>query len=124
MKYKLTQRSNPMNAEATKKWYASPVLSGKLTQKSLSDEIAGRSSLTKGDISNVIMNMIDEFPRQLIEGKSVKLDGFGSFRISFSSDGVENKEDFNTSLIKNAKILFTPSSELKKALSDLSFEHE
>lgn len=122
MKYKLIERRNPANPEAAPKWYASPQLSGKTTQASISKEIAGRSSLTKGDVSNVIMNLIDELPASLLEGNSVKLDGFGTFRISFSSEGAATQAKFNTSMINKAKIIFSPSSELKKLLLDLSFE--
>ena len=51
------------------------------------------SSLSAGDVHNVIVNLIDQLPKWLMEGNSVKLDGFGSFRLSFSSEGEAVKED-------------------------------
>ena len=124
MKYKLVQKGNPSSPDTPKKWYASAVSSGKTTQGSLSKEIAGRSSLTKGDISSVIMNLVDELPTSLLEGRSVKLDGFGTFRISLSSAGSDTKDEFNTNMIKQPKILFTPSSELKQAMSNMTYERQ
>ncbi len=124
MEYKLIQRGNPGDKTAPKKWYASPVISGKTTQATISKEISGRSSLTRGDISNVIMNLIDELPKSLLEGRSVKLDGFGTFRVSFSSEGADAEKDFEAHMIRNPKIVFTPSKELKQSLANLTFERK
>jgi hypothetical protein len=60
MKYKVVKRGNPANPAAPKKQYANAVNAGKLTIKDFAKEIAGRSSLTRGDVENVINNFIDE----------------------------------------------------------------
>ena len=124
MKYKLVQRGKPNDASTPKKWYASPVNSGKIDQKGIAKEIAGRSSLTSGDVNNVISNFLDLLPNHLIDGKSVQLGDFGTFRISFSSEGVANQEEFNVSKIKGLKIFFTPSSDFKHQLEEIHFEIE
>lgn len=124
MKYKLVQKGNPAKPEAEKKWYANPVKSGTTTQKNLASQISGRSSLTTGDVGNVLQNLVELLPQELIKGNSVQLGDFGTFRISFSSDGVENEKDFHTDKIKGIKVLFTPSTDFKKVLSDIKFEKE
>ncbi|CAL2107189.1 HU-HIG domain-containing protein [Tenacibaculum sp. 190524A02b] len=124
MKYKLIERANPRDRSLPNKWYASPVNSGKVTEKSIAKEIASRSSLTAGDVMNVLQNFLDLLPNHLIDGKSVKLGDFGSFRISFSSTGVETKEDFTTDKIKGRKVIFTPSSDFKNGLNRISFEKQ
>ena len=53
----------------------------------VSRRIAGRSSLTVGDISNVLKNFLDEVPALMLLGKSVKLDEVGIMRISFRVRG-------------------------------------
>jgi hypothetical protein len=50
MKYKVIERGKPGDYETPKKQYASPVNAGKMTIRDFSKEIAGRSSLTRGDI--------------------------------------------------------------------------
>ena len=45
-------------------------------------------------------------------------------RVSFSSEGVDNEDDFNTNQIKNMKIIFTPGISLKNALINAKFEKE
>ncbi len=124
MKYKLIEKSNPQDRVAAKKWYASPVKQGTKTLSSISKDISGRSSLTSGDVSNVIENLIEQLPKYLLEGNSVKLGNLGTFRISFGSEGVEKKEDFTTDKIRGVKILFTPSSIVKSELGKLKFEQD
>ncbi len=124
MKYKLTKKGNPGNPDAEKKWYATPVKAGTTTQKSLATQISGRSSLTAGDVGNVIQNLVELLPQELIKGNSVQLGDFGTFRISFSSDGVEEEKDFTVDKIKGVKVLFTPSADFKKVLASMKYERE
>jgi nucleoid DNA-binding protein len=55
-------------------------------------------------------------------GKSVNLGDFGTLRLSFSSKGVDDPKEFNTNMISGAKIIFTPSSELRDAIKKVKFE--
>lgn len=124
MKYKLIQKGKPGDPDAPKKWYATPIKSGTITQKNLAQQISGRSSLTSGDVNNVIQNLLELLPQELIKGNSVQLSDFGTFRLSFSSDGVDTEKDFTKDKIKGVKILFTPSNDFKKTLSDMKLEKE
>ena len=122
MKYKLIQRRNLQQPDAPQKWYASPVNAGKTSQKEISNDIVALSSLSRGDVSNVIDNLLDTVPKYLLMGKSVSLGDLGTFRLSFSSKGVDAPEAFNTSMISGVKIIFTPSSELRDAIKKVKFE--
>jgi predicted histone-like DNA-binding protein len=122
MKFKLIQKRNPAHPEEPYKWYPIPVNAGKFGIKEFSKEIEGRSSLTRGDTENVLTNFTDELPLFLKLGMSIKLGDFGTLRLTLSSEGVENKEDFNTSKIKNVRVVFTPSAELKNQLENITFE--
>ncbi|WP_423128663.1 HU family DNA-binding protein [Gaoshiqia sp. Z1-71] len=121
MKYKLIERANPQDRDQ-KKWYASPVNEGKITKSDLAKDIVGASSLSRGDVSNAIENLIDTMPKYLLMGKSINLGEFGTLRISFSSEGVEAPEQFNTNKISRVKVIFTPSIEFKAALDRIKFE--
>ena len=45
----------------------------------------------------------------------MKVGDLGTLRITFKSDGVENINDFNAGvMIKNPRILFTPSKEFRQ----------
>ncbi|MDR1983895.1 MAG: HU family DNA-binding protein [Prevotellaceae bacterium] len=124
MKYRVVEKGNPGNPEAPKKKYANPVNAGKFTLKDFAKEIAGRSSLTRGDIENVLNNFIDELPTFLKLGLSVKLGDFGTLRLNLISEGVEADQTFTTANIKGAKVIFTPGVELKESLKSISFEED
>jgi len=119
MQYKLVEKANPLKKD-DKKWYANPIATRKVGQKELAKEIELQSSLTKGDIGNVIDNLVENLPKHLVNGESVQLGEFGTFRISFSSEGVVDKSKFNTKTIQ-PKVIFTPSVAFKKALEDIQY---
>ena len=121
MKYKLIERANPQDRTKVK-WYASPVNDGRITQRDLAKDIVDNSSLSKGDVANVIENLLDTMPKYLLMGKSVSLGEFGTLRLSFTSEGVDSADKFSPNLITGAKVVFTPGVELKKTLEDVSFE--
>ncbi|WP_423129662.1 HU family DNA-binding protein [Gaoshiqia sp. Z1-71] len=121
LKYKLVERGNPSDPTAPKKIYASPVKNGTKTISSLSGDIADISSLSRGDINNVITNLVERIPKDLLDGKSVSLGELGTLRVSFSSEGVEDEKDFHTSKIKGLKVIFTPGKLIKDELKKAKF---
>lgn len=121
MKIKLVEKVNPADRTQPAKWYANAVNAGKKDIKTIAKEISGRSSLTRGDIENVLSNFVDELPALLKDGFSVQLGEFGTMRLSLSSEGAATPEEFKMSGI-TSKIVFTPSASIKKELSDISYE--
>ena len=124
MKYRLVKRKNPVDRTAPEKFYATPVLNGKITIKQIADDLVLISSISIGDILSVIRNLIDALPKYLLRGYSVQLGELGTFRVSFSSEGVDNPDEFVVAKIKGKKILFMPGPAFKKILADLQFEKE
>ena len=120
MKIKLVTRKNPQKKTEVK-FYANPVNAGRKTLHEIARDIAGRSSLTRGDIENVLSNFIDCLPGYLRDGFSVQLGEFGTMRLTLSSKGAETEKAFNTDSIK-PRVTFTPGVELKSALRDNSYE--
>ena len=121
LKYKLIERGNPRDLTAAKKWYATPVITGKKSIKSLSEDIADISSLSRGDINNALTNIVERIPKELLEGNSVSLGELGTFRISFSSEGVDSEADFNTSKIRGIKVIFNPGKLIKDEIEKAKF---
>ncbi|MCI7036792.1 MAG: hypothetical protein MSA27_06490 [Spirochaetia bacterium] len=60
-------------------------------------------------------------PQYLKSSNRTRLNKFGIFKLSFSSIGHEKAEDVSSNDIKNLRVLFSPSAELKKELSDVSY---
>ena len=120
MKIKMVQRKNPQKKSEVK-YYASPVNAGKKTLRDIAHDIAGRSSLTRGDIENVLSNFMDCLPHYLRDGFSVQLGEFGTMRLTLSSEGAATVKAFKTETIK-PRVTFTPGVELKAALRENSYE--
>ena len=120
MKIKMVQRKNPQKKSEVK-YYASPVNAGKKTLRDIARDIAGRSSLTRGDIENVLANFMDCLPHYLRDGFSVQLGEFGTMRLTLSSEGAATEKAFKTETIK-PRVTFTPGVELKAALRENSYE--
>ena len=118
-KYKLIKKVNPQKRQEPGKWYATPKsetpLSGKAMTCTTTAPIEMEASL----------ELLAKFvPQQLQQGHTVKIPGLGTFRLTFKSDGVEDINSFRAnSMIKNVRIVFTPSKELRESvLSGLTFE--
>ena len=120
MKIKMVQRKNPQKKSEVK-YYASPVNAGKKTLRDIAKDIASRSSLTRGDIENVLTNFMECLPSYLRDGFSVQLGEFGTMRLTLSSEGALDEKTFKTETIK-PRVTFTPSVELKAGLRDNSYE--
>ena len=120
MKIKMVQRKNPQKKSEVK-YYASPVNAGKKNLRDIAHDIAGRSSLTRGDIENVLSNFMDCLPHYLRDGFSVQLGEFGTMRLTLSSEGAATVKAFKTETIK-PRVTFTPGVELKVALRENSYE--
>ena len=121
MKIKLVKRKRPGAKDDVGKLYANPVNVGKKTMHDIAKDIAGRSSLTRGDIENVLFNFIDRLPSYLRDGFSVQLGEFGTMRLTLSSEGAATVKAFKTETIK-PRVTFTPGVELKAALRENSYE--
>lgn len=121
MNYRLVQKRNPQDPEGQRKYYANAVNVGKMTVKSLAKEISGRSSLTRGDIENVLNNFVDVLPTFLKMGMSIQLGDFGTIRLSLSSEGADTPKDFTADMIKHVRVIFTPGPMLLKELDDIEF---
>ena len=91
---------NPRDPSAPKKTYAQVVSSGKVKIKEMSRDIADISSLSSGDIANVLENFILQIPKYLSDGKIVELGDLGTLRISVSSEVTETEKAFSSAKIK------------------------
>ena len=124
MKYKLLPKANPQNRDVAPKYYAVPVHAGEKDLKQLSQEIADLSSLSPGDVYNVLVNFVNLLPKSMSDGFKVSLGDFGTFRASFSSEGVDDPKQFNASMIRGKKVLYLAGKDVKKGMDDLKLEQD
>ncbi|MDR2193177.1 MAG: hypothetical protein LBP19_01710, partial [Treponema sp.] len=116
-------RKNPQDLSKSK-WYLTQERTGTVGMQAIAKEIEGRSALSLGDVQSVLSNLVEILPLFLKLGQSVNLEGFGSFRITVSSDGTDKPEDLNARHIRGVKLSFLPSAALKRNLEGITFEVE
>lgn len=119
--YSITTRKNPLDRKSDSKYYAMAAYGEEIDVNDLAKEISKSCTLTPADIVAVIESFLDKMPQYLKNSNRIRLNKFGIFKLSFSSVGQERKEDVSSKDIKNVRVLFMPSAELKKELSDVGY---
>ena len=81
-----------------KKWHLNLVKVGKVVStQQLAEMIAEKSSLTPGDVHNVVRNLMTAMRSALLDSKTVRLDGLGTFTMKARTRGrgVDKDEEVN-----------------------------
>ncbi len=77
----------------------------------IAETLASRSTVTKTDVKAVLTEMADVMSQYMAQGKSVKLEGLGSFRLGLNTKGVANEDDFDFhTQLQHVKVNFTPET--------------
>lgn len=76
----------------------------------LAEMIAEKSSLTPGDVHSVVRNLMSVMRSKLLNGRSVRLNGLGTFTIiaRAGGQGVKTAEEVSSAQIKGLRCRFTP----------------
>jgi len=122
VKVTVSEKGNPLQPDAPRKWYANAKSTGDTTLRSLSKEIAARSTVAPADTQAVLIALTEVLVEHLANGKIVRLGDFGAFQVSVGSAGAETKEKFHVSMIKTKKVVFRPGIDIKEMLNNLKFE--
>ncbi len=114
-----------INVKSTK---AYPVLqrTETLTESELAAHIAAHGSkFTRGDITAVIVSLVDCAREMLLEGKVVKLGELGTLRLSAKTTGSDTAAECTADNIKELNVKFNPGKvlmNLRALRADAEFE--
>ena len=122
--YKLQRKKNPQKPDEPGEWHATPKTGKPLKEKVMTRMATEDTTIADFEMlgsAKVIARLIYN---QTIQGNRVRIPGLGTFRVSFGSEGVADITKFNTSMIRNVKIVFTMDSDLRaRILNDITFEN-
>ena len=119
--YSVVPRINPRDKEAAPKFYAQAQARGDVNIREMATRIQGSCTVTKADVYAVLVALEDVIVEALQNGEIVRLGELGTFQVSLSGKGAVTSEDYDTSLIKKARINFRPGLSLAGMLDTLSF---
>ena len=95
------------------KYFPALVRQPNMSKDELERKIAGRSSLTEGDVANVFKNFAFELAEATANGRSVETE-IGIFQVQLQVKGSDTLEEVTTDNILKVNIRYIPS---KKILS-------
>jgi predicted histone-like DNA-binding protein len=95
---------------------------GDVSLREMSERIQATCTVTKADVYAVLVALEDVITEALRGGEIVRMGDLGTFQIGISSKGALTEEDYDTSLIKKARINFRPGSALVGVLSNLTYQ--
>ena len=121
MNYTVKERYNPKAPEEPRKYYAFPKATGNAGLRVLAKRITRESTVSMMDSLAVLEGLFQVIPDYLMAGNIVELGQLGSLRLSISSEGAENPDEFTVSMIRKTNILFRPGSEFKDELATVKF---
>lgn len=105
------QSSIATKKEGAKLWHLSLKKVGRAVDaQQLAEAIAEKSSLTPGDVHNVIRNLMAVMRAQLLNSRTVRLDGLGTFtmKVRTRGKGVAKEGDVNPNQVTALRCQFTP----------------
>lgn len=113
--YKVIARpSDPRVENSPIKYYPRLLIMGKsVNLKYIAEKIKDSSSLSIGDIKSVIQNFVEKVKEQLLEGKSVNIEGLGVFLLTAQSKGEESADKVTANSVDGVRIYFQANKEMK-----------
>ena len=110
----ITRPTDPRVPNSPKRYYPHLITLGQsVNLKYIAQKMQDRSSLSVGDIKSVIQNFVEKMKEQLLEGKSINIEGLGVFMLTARSKGAELAKDINAKSVDSVRIFFQANKELR-----------
>lgn len=98
------------------KWYPQSVTVGKpVMTKEVADRLAQISTVSRSDVYAVLMDLAGVLADFMAQGRSVKIDGLGTFyyTLTAAGQGVESADKVSASQITGVRVRFIPEATRK-----------
>ena len=122
VQFKMIPKQNNLVTPPEVKYFPCVVSKGEENLDSLAKLIASRSTISKADCYGVIMALSDAIGEALCEGKIVRIDSLGTFKLGVTGSPADSPEPLGKSNIIGTKILYQPSKDLKSKIKETQFK--
>jgi predicted histone-like DNA-binding protein len=121
--YSVVAMKDPRDPESVVKYYAKAQAAGVIDINELAEDIAYSTTLTDGDVLNVIRALVKQINKHIAKGEIVRLENLGTFQAQLSSKGAPTEDKFDESFVRKIRLQFRPGLGLQQILSlnNLSF---
>lgn len=103
----------PVKNKLNGRWYPFAVIKGKpVSTERVARILSERCTVTQADCFAVLKDMGTVMGQLMAEGKSVRLEGLGTFRLTINSTkgGSDTEEDVKATLIEGERVRFIPET--------------
>ena len=94
LNYSIVLLGNPRKPDDPKKAYARSQVSKELTLKGLSQRVAAQTTVSRADVSAVLISVVENMIEALRDGEQVDFGELGKFRLQATSRGADSAEVF------------------------------
>ena len=132
-------QNNNEKSDNYKNFYGRVRKATSVDANTLGEHAANDSNIEASEIANIYDAEFKQIQELACNGHAIRLDGWGTFKLSVSSKGISEaeviarhpefdptKDDIRKYLsanqVKKAKLVFTPCQEIKDALRSVKFE--
>ncbi len=122
VQFKMIPKQNNLVSPPEIKYYPCAVNKGEVTLNDLAKIMASRSTISRADCYGVIIALSEVISESLANGNIVRVDNLGSFQLRLHGTAAETEETLGKSNIKEAKISYKPSKELKEKLRRITYK--
>lgn len=119
--YSVVPRMNPSDHDAIPRFYAQAQARGDVTIREMSERMQKTCTVTRADVAAVLTGLEDVIIEALQAGEIVRLGDLGTFQIGLSGEGAEKEDEYDSSMIRKARINFRPGIALSGMLVGLKY---
>ena len=123
VKFKVIERLMKIGPLKGKKGYgAAPKAQDKFSQSWLIQRIVRETSLSEGDVRNVLITLRNIIIEVVTLGGALDLGDIFSLRVSMPSTFIEKEEDVTSKVLKKPGIIVTWKDNIRQALKNIEVE--
>lgn len=122
VEFKMIPKKNVLGSAPEVKYFPCAVSQGEIDLDELAKIIASRTTMSRADCYGVVIALSDVIAESLKQGKIVKIDNLGTFRLGILGSAADSPEPLGKSSIKGAKINYKPSKAIKNKMKEVTYK--
>lgn len=121
IRYKVIKKKVSERFGSESAFYPIPQYRATINKRELAKRIARFSTLSTVDVYAALEALIHIIPELVKDGYSVKIEDFGSFKLTFKTEGNTDASKISKRNIKGNRLVFTPAKNLKAELRETKY---
>lgn len=122
--YLVTKKVFPKLGEKNEQWFAVQrklQKKGGATNLELAERLSAYTSFNKGDIQGILIELPNVMADLLRDGRSVTIDGLGTFQTALTSNGFDHPEQIVPSEVRLSRVYFRADKKLVEVVKKARF---